>query len=394
MRNILFLIIYFNLTNFYCQEWKQMIDFPGNARDDAASFVIDDYAYVGTGRDVGFQFCRDFYAYHLKENTWQKITDLPDVGRQYCSSFSYNGKGYIIGGIGAGNIYFDEVWEYNPTENTWNKKNNFPGGARAQAVAINVNNRIFFGTGKNQNSLYNDWWEYFPEKDEWIKKSDLPCEGIFEAVIYDFNSFIYVGLGKHEQNFNYQIWEYNTFHDYWANKHLINFGLTYSTAITVNFQTYLISGQYDNNEFMEDVWTYIPSNKQWFNVTKFPSLPLRGASVFASHDAIFVTNGLNKNYQRTNEVWKYTPTIKHNYESFSLYPFVSNNEIRLSYNFSSNSAEYHFKLYTLQGKLIHQNKLDTSYNFYQSFFTETPLPLLLVITENNKILYRNIIQSY
>jgi N-acetylneuraminic acid mutarotase len=94
-----------------------MAEFPGNARDDASSFVIDNVAYVGLGFGEGFQYEKDFYSFS-EINGWKKIKDFPGVPRQYAAAFVYNNKGYIFGGyssLGA----LNDLWEYHPQSNEW-----------------------------------------------------------------------------------------------------------------------------------------------------------------------------------------------------------------------------------------------------------------------------------
>lgn len=81
MRVLIFFTIFINHIHLYCQNWERIADSPGLEKDDATAFVIGDYAYVGTGRAIGYQYCRDFYAYHIKENKWHKIKDFPGDGR-------------------------------------------------------------------------------------------------------------------------------------------------------------------------------------------------------------------------------------------------------------------------------------------------------------------------
>src|SRR5436189_985307 len=80
----------------FAQTWTQLPDFPGTARDDAASFSIGGKVYVGTGMDVGFSLTNDWYAFDTWTETWDVTSPLPGTSRQYCSGFSINDFGYLF----------------------------------------------------------------------------------------------------------------------------------------------------------------------------------------------------------------------------------------------------------------------------------------------------------
>ncbi len=48
------LIFLFLASLLKAQIWEQLPDFPGDARDDAISFRMGQYAFVGTARDASF----------------------------------------------------------------------------------------------------------------------------------------------------------------------------------------------------------------------------------------------------------------------------------------------------------------------------------------------------
>lgn len=58
MRSLLPLLLLIS-SAVSAQTWQQLPDFPGNARDDAASFSIGNKIYVGTGMEVGWGLTND-----------------------------------------------------------------------------------------------------------------------------------------------------------------------------------------------------------------------------------------------------------------------------------------------------------------------------------------------
>lgn len=120
---------YFN--DFYVfdpvsNSWSQIADFSGSGRGDAVSFTIGNYAYVGTGQD-DVDETTDFYKYDPSINSWTQVAGIQGK-RDNAMAFSLNGKGYITGGIysdGAPDYitnFYSDVREYDPQTDTWKEK--------------------------------------------------------------------------------------------------------------------------------------------------------------------------------------------------------------------------------------------------------------------------------
>jgi hypothetical protein len=99
--------------------WKQIANFPdtfGNFRSEAATFVINNVAYVGCGAtNTGMS---DFYKYNPATDAWVRIHDFPDA-RHYTSSFTLNGYGYVVGGTRVGGSSTRTCFKYDPIADTW-----------------------------------------------------------------------------------------------------------------------------------------------------------------------------------------------------------------------------------------------------------------------------------
>ncbi|MBS1938633.1 MAG: hypothetical protein JSS84_12580, partial [Bacteroidetes bacterium] len=85
-------------TTASAQTWQQLPDFPGTARDDAASFTIGSKIYVGTGMEVGWGLTNDWWCFDAATDTWSAIASMPASQRQYCAAFTVNDTGYVFGG--------------------------------------------------------------------------------------------------------------------------------------------------------------------------------------------------------------------------------------------------------------------------------------------------------
>ena len=130
-------------------DWEKAPEFSGRLRNQAVSFVIGDYAYVGTGFGVDLAEYTDFKKYNLKEGTWTDVPDnFPGKGRHGAVAFvaekegktyAYVGLGYISanqiqGSDGTDVIrakeYLKDFYRFDPTDNSWTRIEDFPGEAR------------------------------------------------------------------------------------------------------------------------------------------------------------------------------------------------------------------------------------------------------------------------
>ena len=161
--------------------WTQKADLPGAARRDAISFVIDNYAFVGSGMDsisgpTG-NTLKDFWRYNPNTNTWSTIADFPGAGGEgiyFATGFSVGGKGYLCGGKTGPNLYSNQLWEYKPSNNQWIQRANFPGGVRYQLLSFVVGSKAYVGMGTDQNIFKKDMYCYDPGANNWQAIAPFP----------------------------------------------------------------------------------------------------------------------------------------------------------------------------------------------------------------------------
>src|SRR5712675_3438811 len=76
--------------------WVTKSQLNGPARSEAVSFVIDNFAYVGTGWDGLNTRFTDFWKYDPVNNVWSQVTSLPDSSaRSSALAFAASGKGDV-----------------------------------------------------------------------------------------------------------------------------------------------------------------------------------------------------------------------------------------------------------------------------------------------------------
>src|SRR5579859_1832332 len=169
--------------------WDKMGSFEGPPRSGAVSFVIGDYAYVGSGFNAQANVkLVDFWRYNATSDSWDQMADLPDAhgGRSLAVGFSMNGKGYVGTGQDINSNLLSDFYEFDPSNGplgTWKRIADFGystdlGTAsvspRFSALAFSVANRGFVGGGLNNYlSALKDLWEYDATNDVWIKAPSI-----------------------------------------------------------------------------------------------------------------------------------------------------------------------------------------------------------------------------
>jgi len=164
-----------NLKDFYKFEngdWTK-IDFDGEKSRNATTFVINKKAYVVSG-DNSQKHVWEYAPSKVSStsNGWTRKRNLDqdynneEAQRSEAISFVIDNKAYIA--TGKKGAYSREVWEYEPTKDEWTKKTSLEDEipSREDAVAFSLNNRGFFTTGNASGNYLDDTWEFNPTMEE------------------------------------------------------------------------------------------------------------------------------------------------------------------------------------------------------------------------------------
>jgi N-acetylneuraminic acid mutarotase len=92
--------------------WTKKSDFPGPARSLAVSFVLGNYAYMGTGASGTVSY-DDIWRYDSSNDTWTLISHIPEA-RNSSVAFTLNNKAYIGYGWRSGYKIFTDFYEFDP----------------------------------------------------------------------------------------------------------------------------------------------------------------------------------------------------------------------------------------------------------------------------------------
>ncbi len=278
--------------------WVTESQLNGPARSEAVSFVINNFAYVGTGWDGLNTRYNDFWKYDPDQNVWSQVTSMPDssgYGRSSGVAFAANNKAYVGTGYNGFN-YLSDFYEFDPALNQWTKKANYPGGGRYEAVAFSLGNLGYAGTGFDGSNALKDFYRYDPSNDSW---TDIGFSGNkrYGAVAFTYNNVGYVVTGVNSGTMQTDFWEYSTDSAKWTElRHINNYSSDayddgYTTIARWNAAAFIANGHAyiscgENGVYYTYTWEYTFQNPQgngdlWAEKTPFEGPPTSGAVGFS-----------------------------------------------------------------------------------------------------------------
>lgn len=183
--------------------WVRLVDFPGNARWGAVTFVLNNLGYLSTGTD-SVAYMKDLYKFNPENYTWTSMSNFGGVARCNAVAFTIGNKAYIGTGETAKYICTDDLWEYNPDTDKWSQKADFLGGERSCAISFSTDSTGFIALGWNKGSLFKDIWSYEPKADKWTVKEEFAGKERMNALCFKISDKVYVGGGF----LNHDFWIY------------------------------------------------------------------------------------------------------------------------------------------------------------------------------------------
>ncbi len=189
-----------------------------NRRSGAVCFVLGKYAYIGTGEgSTSLEY--NWYVFDpvkassddKKERTQglrlMNVSKTIKIPRKGAVAFVVNGRGYFGLGTDGNGHFFKDFYRFTPansnqepTEGTWERIEDFPGEPRANAVAFNIGDLAYVGTGDNlvrasgapyefmerenqwEGEVFSDFYRFNPYTERWRKVADYTSnEGKLEG---------------------------------------------------------------------------------------------------------------------------------------------------------------------------------------------------------------------
>jgi hypothetical protein len=306
MRLLLVFIFCQSVFNLHAQFWQQLPDFPGNPRDDATGFSIDDKHYCGTGRDDGFSCTRNFYRFNGTTQNWELGTPLPDgENRQYATGFSHNGLGYILCGDNCSGNFLNSFWRFDPSNEQWSTLPALPTSGRAGCVHFIIGDSLYLIGGQNSSGILNEVWRYSINTQEWQQKNNLPIAGIWRGLAFSYDNSGYISAGKTSAStWNTETWKYDPVFDQWTNFPTLALGeRTYVGSVQKDSCLYVFGGIDPNDQTLT---SFEKINLNFFNTQSLPDftgIPRKGGLCFTHDGDFYITTGIAGN-TRLKETWK------------------------------------------------------------------------------------------
>ncbi|MEN9972603.1 MAG: hypothetical protein RIS20_950 [Bacteroidota bacterium] len=306
MRLLLVFIFCQCVSNLHAQFWQQLPDFPGNPRDDAAGFSIQDKHFCGTGRDDGFNCTRNFYRFNATLQEWENSTPLPDgENRQYATGFAHNGIGYILCGDNCSGNFLNSFWRFDLSNEQWSTLPALPTSGRAGCVHFIIGDSLYLIGGQNASGILNEVWRYSINTQEWQQKNNLPIPGIWRGLAFSHDNFGYISAGKSSaSSWNSETWKYNPVLDQWSNFPAIAFGeRTYVGTVQKDSCLYVFGGIDPNDQTLT---SFDKINLNFFNTQTLPDFtgnPRKGGVCFSHDGDFYIATGIAGN-TRLKETWK------------------------------------------------------------------------------------------
>lgn len=260
---------YFFVYNYNNNSWQAIKNLPSKARANGISFSIGNYGYVGLGYScIGEGLCNteyynDLWRYNPENDSWTKMADFPGAARANSTSFVINDKAYVTGGSSYGD---NDLWEYNSSTNAWTKKADYPGGCFSRGGSFSLNNKGYVGFGW-WGYTCKDFWEYDPQTDTWLEKAEFPGEARYGAVALSLNGKGYLATGVNQgttKNYLTDFWKYDPENDIWTQIDTNYPGEGRLEMIAGVIENKIIMGLGTNDttggpfDRFDDVWVYNP----------------------------------------------------------------------------------------------------------------------------------------
>jgi N-acetylneuraminic acid mutarotase len=257
--------------------WSVAPDFRGDPRSEAASFVIDNTAYVLTGTSSFNGAYNDMYSFNPDNGSWSNEKALTADARAGAVAFSINGKGYIGTGYNDKlNSSFQDFWEYDAAAKTWSVKDPLPGAARYDAAVFVVNGKAYVCGGYDGRKAFNDTWEFDPSKpsgQQWSEKASYPRK-TRSAVAFAVGNKGYLVTGSNNSEIQKELYEFDPPNNKWTTKRpLYNYSNEsyddqYTSIIRQNAvafaqgdDAYIATGE--NGAFVTSTWRYHADTDTW-----------------------------------------------------------------------------------------------------------------------------------
>jgi N-acetylneuraminic acid mutarotase len=202
----------------------------------AASFVIGNNAYVGTGVNPQFPSNRQVAmfrytpsplaanapesVYDTVAGVWTAIANFPGAPRSNAVGFSVAGLGYLGTGLGNDGVTtYADFWSYNPGSDSWTEIDSLSDALgnhpRFDAAAFGFDTAGYVLTGTDGFNYFNDVWKFSPATGQWTRQPNMPGNTRSGAVTWIYHNQGYLltgytpGIKWASGNLAFDFWRFN-----------------------------------------------------------------------------------------------------------------------------------------------------------------------------------------
>ncbi|HTR27781.1 MAG TPA: hypothetical protein VMH27_00825 [Puia sp.] len=327
----------------------------------AASFVIGNNAYVGTGVNPQFpaQKLQAFWMYTpgtvgtgagavdspAAQGTWTAIANFPGSPRSNAIGFSAGGQGYVGTGLANDGItVYADFWAFNPGSGTWTQVDSLSDAngsyGRYDAAAFSFDSVGFVMTGTDGFNYFGDVWKFSPATGQWVKQNNFPGNQRSGASTFMYQGQGYIVAG-HTPNTRWA--SSNLAYDFWRfNPNAVNPEITwirmrdiyntsagtyddgYSNIIRTNGAAFVITGTVGGDKAyitcgansstdINFTWEYDLASDTWAQKAPFKGTDRTGAVGLTVQNRGFVTCGLNAGAQASyTDCYEFFPDMVYN----------------------------------------------------------------------------------
>jgi len=357
-KHFLTLSFFISISISSAQEWEEISPFPGGARDDGVAFAIKGIGIAGSGRDAGFNYRKDFYAYDPKTDTWSQIPDIPGMARQYAGRFVIADTGYVVCGVSPNGV-LNEVWGYCPDTEEWDQKASLPAEGRASPVAFAINEKGYCGTGRNDEDYFKDFWEYDPLEDSWDQLDDFPGLSRFEAFGISLESYAYVGMGRvlPDQTLE-DWWKFDPIEKTWGlSRAFEGSNRAYGLELIANGKVYIACGLDKEGNYLSEVFSFNPLKTTWKPEASVPFEGIKGSMGFSIDNALYLGTGITSSDTRIDNFFK-LDLSKNERVEYEIYPNPTEGELNLQF---INDQPRLIRIFTVSGDLVEEIEFTEEY---------------------------------
>jgi len=315
-----------NLPDTQLGDWLQAAAIGAYPRGSSTCFVIGDRAYVGMGFNEnigGFGRLRDFWVFSV-DSGWKQLQDFPGAPRSNAAGFGLGNYGYVGTGFDGIRTY-DDFYRYDPALNQWTAKATYPGGPRYDAVGFSVQGKGYIGTGFNIYWM-NDFYQYDPASDQWqlTQGTSGNLSKRRGAVAFVYKDKAYIVTGSNSGGMVRDFWQFDPSRKAsWkqlnniTNTNTATFDDGYSdierefaTVFVNNDQAFLTTGR--NGTLETSTWAYDFNQDVWTRRTPYPRAPRFGAVAFTVSGKSFLGTGSTGSSSTFDDFDQFLPTVAFN----------------------------------------------------------------------------------